>query len=375
MKIYLVGGAVRDLLLGLPVKERDWVIVGATVKDMLNLGYRQVGREFPVFLHPKTNEEYALARMERKTGPGYKGFAFDTSAAVTLEEDLIRRDLTINAMAQTPEGKLIDPYRGKQDLENKILRHVSPAFAEDPVRILRVGRFLARFAHRGFTIAPETLELMRCMTLEGEVDALVAERVWKELERALGEQNPDAFFQVLSACGALPRLFPGLKVNGPGWQALIQAATLTKNTEVRFAALLHSYPETAAESPRQAVNGLCRRYRVPTAYRALAVLTALHYGTAIKAHTLPAEALMTLFSAVDIFRREKRFQAFLTACDAIAQSQQNKRFQKPWLADAAAIAKSVLVQPLIAQGLTGNELANALKQERIKAVSAWLKES
>src|SRR3990167_2277218 len=229
MKIYLVGGAVRDKLLGWPVKERDWVVVGATVNDMLGLGYRQVVKEFPVFLHPKTNEEYALARMERKTEPGYKGFAFDSSPTVTLEEDLLRRDLTINAMAIAVEDvdkkkpAIIDPYHGQDDLNKKLLRHVSPAFAEDPVRILRVGRFLARYASLGFKVAPETTELMCKMTAAGEVDALVAERVWKELERALGEKNPEKFFDVLASCHAMSILFPHLHVDGAGMAALKEA--------------------------------------------------------------------------------------------------------------------------------------------------------
>src|SRR3990167_6080610 len=228
MKIYLVGGAVRDQLLGLPVKEQDWVVVGATIEEMLTAGYRQVGKEFPVFLHPKTGEEYALARMERKINPGYKGFTFDTSKDVTLEEDLSRRDLTINAMAETPEGELVDPFHGKKDLEQKILRHVSPAFAEDPVRILRVGRFLARYAHLGFHIAPETITLMRHMVKVGEVNALVAERVWKELERALGEKNPEKFFEALANCEALAILFPDLPIDSIGIKALVKATQLTQ---------------------------------------------------------------------------------------------------------------------------------------------------
>lgn len=205
MKIYLVGGAVRDQVLGLPVKEKDWVVVGATVDDMLRAGYRQVGKDFPVFLHPKTGEEYALARTERKVGRGYTGFAFDAAPTVSLEEDLKRRDLTINAMAQTSTGEIIDPYHGQEDLEKKILRHVSPAFAEDPVRILRVARFNARF---GFDVAPDTLQLMRKMVAQGEVDALVAERVWKELERALLEQHPENFFYCISCLQRIRHTLP-----------------------------------------------------------------------------------------------------------------------------------------------------------------------
>src|SRR3990167_4434003 len=252
MKIYLVGGAVRDQLLGLPVKERDWVVVGATINDMLKLGYKQVGKEFPVFLHPKTKEEYALARMERKVKPGYQGFTFDTSPIVTLEDDLIRRDLTINAMAEDEDGALIDPYHGKADLEAKILRHTSPAFSEDPVRILRLARFLARFASLGFSIAQETHDLMQTMVQNGEVDALVPERVWKEFERSLREPNPEKFFEVLAACHALPRLFPSIAIKSDGMAALLAATTLTRQPLVRFAALLHD-----TKDPKNRIPALC----------------------------------------------------------------------------------------------------------------------
>src|SRR3990167_1942182 len=244
MKIYLVGGAIRDQLLGLPIKERDYVVEGATIEDMLKLGYRQVGKEFPVFLHPKTNEEYALARMERKVKPGYKGFTFDTSPNVSLEDDLLRRDLTINAMAETPDGELVDPYGSKKDLDEKILRHVSMAFAEDPVRILRIGRFLARYYHLGFRIADETMTLMTSMVKAGEVDALVAERVWKELERALGEKNPEQFFRVLEQCEALVKLFPEIatKPDCISWIATHPSGARDDNacSDIRFAVLLHT---------------------------------------------------------------------------------------------------------------------------------------
>lgn len=366
MKIYLVGGAVRDKLLGLPVKERDWVVVGASVEDMLQLGYRQVGKEFPVFLHPKTGEEYALARMERKFKPGYQGFTFDTSPDVTLEDDLKRRDLTINAIAETTNGRLIDPYHGQQDLRDKILRHVSPAFVEDPVRILRVGRFYARFAHLGFVIAPETTALMHSMVASGEVDALVAERVWKELERALGEPQPDKFFDVLASCDALRILFPHLTTDSPGMQALKAAAELSDKASIRFAALLHALPEAKKE-----IATICHRYRAPNAYRELASLTSLHYQTALDASSLSAEALTQLFSALDIYRREARFHDFLTACQAIARSRQHQ-FNPDWLSGCARTAKAVDVQALIAAGLTGNELAAKLKENRKEKIAAFI---
>lgn len=379
MKIYLVGGAVRDKLLGLPIKERDYVVVGATVSDMLARGYKQVGKEFPVFLHPKTNEEYALARMERKTEPGYKGFAFDTSSNVTLEDDLLRRDLTINAMAidvddlDKKQPAIIDPHHGQADLQKKLLRHVSPAFAEDPVRILRVGRFLARFASLGFSVAPETTALMCAMTQAGEVNALVAERVWKELERALAEKNPEQFFEVLASAHALSILFPHLHIDGAGIAALKAVVTLSPVSAMRFAALLHALPEGHPHTEaKHAIAKLCDRYRVPNYFHDLAKLTALHYQTALRAPSLTAEELLKLFSALDIFRRDDRFQDFLIASTAIANSQHSD-FNAKWLQDCAQIAKSVDVQALIAAGFTGQMLAEKLREKRRERIAKWLK--
>lgn len=416
MKIYLVGGAVRDKLLNLPVNERDYVVVGATIADMLTLGYQQVGKEFPVFLHPKTREEYALARMERKTHPGYTGFSFDTSPDVTLEEDLKRRDLTINAMARDCDtDQLIDPYGGQDDLAHKRLRHVSPAFAEDPVRILRVGRFLARYARLGFGIAPDTLDLMRKMVASGEVNALVAERVWKEWERALGEPNPEMFFEVLEACHALPILFPDLVMNH-AIPALKQAVELTpKNhllrnstarpeereahlersapqgerlpssfssenapaifsaisgshqTAIRFAALLHHLTEATLKT-------LCDCYRVPNDYRELALMTIRHYQAALMANHSQADALLRLFYATDIFRRLPRFKAFLVVCTAIAHASEFQ-FDPLWLHGCATAALDCDVQVLIKQGLTDKALADALRQMRQEKIQAWLKKN
>ena len=368
MKNYLVGGAVRDKILGLPIKERDWVVVGATVQEMLNLGYRQVGKEFPVFLHPQTGEEYALARLERKIKPGYKGFSFDASSEVTLNDDLMRRDLTINAIAFDPETQtLIDPFEGQKDIENKILRHVSPAFAEDPVRILRVARFLARFSSLGFGVDPHTVHLMHKMVQAGEVNALVAERVWKELERGLGEKNPEKFFELLAQCEALPLLFPQLDIKGKGIRALLSATMLTQSTNVRFAALLHDLPDT-----KKNIAALSHRYRVPNAYRELALLTATHYPNALNMKTLSAEKLLELFSALDIFRRETRFKNFLLACIAIAHAHQ-RDFDVEWFTQAAEETKSVDVQALIASGLEGNQLALHLKEKRKEKLEQWLK--
>lgn len=364
MKIYLVGGAVRDYLLGLPIKERDWVVVGATENDMLQLGFKRVGKKFPVFLHPKTNEEYALARREHKVEPGYKGFTFDTSPNVSLKDDLIRRDLTINAMAQDPDtGEIIDPYGGKQDIQQKILRHVSQAFSEDPVRILRVGRLLARYYHLGFSLAPETNELMKQMTARGEVNALVAERVWKELHRALNEVNPEQFFYVLEQCQALNILFPNLTLDNPGLLGLKLSTSLTHHTLVRFAILVHALPDA-----KKSISALSQRYRVPNAYRELALLTANHYQQALLARQFSADKLLKFLSASDCFRREQRFKYFLEACSILAKVYQ-KSFDYAWFMACAATIKTIDVKEIINNGFSGEALAaklTALRREKIE---------
>lgn len=357
MKIYLVGGAVRDKLLGLPVKEKDWVVVGGTVADMLHARFRQVGKDFPVFLHPQTGEEYALARTERKVGRGYTGFAFDTSSTVTLEEDLKRRDLTINAMAQTSSGDLIDPYHGQADLAKKILRHVSPAFAEDPVRILRVARFNARF---GFDIAPDTLLLMRKMVAQGEVDALVAERVWKELERALLEKHPENFFTVLEACNALTLLFPQITASGAGLMALNQAVEISIDPRIRFAALLHTLSQNE-------VTSLCDRYRIPNDYRELAILVSKYLPHYQDAKNLTADDLLNLFLATDAFRRPHRFNDFLLVCAACSSHATTD-----WLLTCYDNAKTIEIKELTTD-YTGQELAQKIKEKRRQTIQAWLK--
>lgn len=380
MKIYLVGGAVRDELLGLPVKENDWVVVGSTVEDMIARGYKQVGKDFPVFLHPQTNEEYALARVERKIKPGYQGFSFNSSNSVTLEEDLSRRDLTINAMAKTEDGDIIDPYHGQDDLHHRLLKHVSPAFAEDPVRILRIGRFAARYHKLGFHVAPETNFLMEQMVDAGEVDALVPERVWKELERALGEQSPEQFFYVLNDCHALAKLFPHLTPTGDGIKALRMAAKVSQDPMIRFAALLHAYPETTEDPTQQlpdderkkTINQLCRHYRVPNHFRELATLTALHAKTAFNAQNLTPHELLQLLSTLDIFRREERFHDFVIACHAIAKAT-GTDWDGNWLTAAMNEVKKVDVQALVEKSLNGNELAAELKESRLQQLQSWLK--
>src|SRR6185312_13462157 len=327
MEVYLVGGAVRDRLLGRPVHERDWVVVGARPQDLERDGFVSVGREFPVFLHPTTHEEYALARLERKVAPGYKGFTTQFAPEVTLEEDLKRRDLTINAMAETPTGEIIDPYGGRRDLEARLLRHVSEAFVEDPVRILRVARFAARYADLGFRVAEDTVALMKQMTDSGEVDALVPERVWQETERALGETRPDVFFETLRSCGALAKIFPELDAlygvpQPPQWHPEVDtgvhvmlvvryAASVGAPTVVRFAALVHDLGKALSPAEKwpshhgheeagvPLVEALCERLKVPNVYRDLGVLTARHHALVHRAAELRANTVVKLLEMLD----------------------------------------------------------------------------
>ena len=341
MQTYVVGGAVRDKLLGLPVQDHDWVVVGANPQDMLARGFRPVGKDFPVFLHPETQEEYALARTERKTAPGYRGFVFHTAADVTLEEDLVRRDLTINAIARADDGSLIDPFGGQRDLAARVFRHVSPAFAEDPVRILRVARFAARFGD--FTVAPETLELMRRMVDAGEVDALVPERVWQEIARGLMEATPSRMLAVLRDCGALARLMPELDAlwgvpqpaahhpeidTGAHMMLVIDyAAARGLALPVRFAALMHDLgkgvtPPEAWPSHHghegmgtRLIDTLCKRLKVPNDCRELAIMTAREHGNVGRALILRANTIVTLFERCDAFRKPERFAQMLQAAE------------------------------------------------------------
>jgi tRNA nucleotidyltransferase (CCA-adding enzyme) len=400
MQIYLVGGAVRDKLLGLVVKDRDYVVVGATPEDMVAQGFRPVGADFPVFLHPETKEEYALARTERKIGRGYKGFTVYAAADVTLEDDLHRRDLTINAMAEATDGTLIDPYGGAADIREGVLRHVSEAFAEDPVRILRVARFAARFAKWGFKVAHATNALMRNMVDNGEVDALVAERVWAELERALGEERPSVFFEVLRDCGALGRLFPEIArlfgVPQPpqhhpeidtGVHAMLvldQAARLSGDTRVRFAALLHDLGKGVtppAEWPRHLgheqsgvalVSEFCKRLRVPNDYRDLALLVARYHAHAHRAAELKPATLLDTLEAMDAFRRPERVEMFVLACMADARGRTGyedapypqadifrQAFDAARAVDTAAVARA---------GGKGPEIGEHIRRERIAAI-------
>lgn len=320
MKVFLVGGAVRDALLGLPVKERDYVVVGATPEVMKQKGFLQVGKAFPVFLHPKTKEEYALARCEKKTHGGYHGFEFNAAPDISLEQDLQRRDLTINALASTPEGIIIDPYGGQKDLEQKVLRHVSSAFIEDPVRVLRVARFAARFAHLGFSIAPETLALMKTMTDAGELHYLVPERVWKECCTALSEQDPICFFQILHQCGAFAVLFPELialyeRVQGAESHAALtlrRATLLSEDPCVRWASFVHETDQ---------FNALAARFPLSCECKALTQLVIRYHAACHNIPNTGAKAVLDLLERGDAMRRPERFKAFLLACQACYQGQ------------------------------------------------------
>ena len=354
LKIYLVGGAVRDELMKLPVLEKDWVVVGSTPEEMRKLGYQPVGKDFPVFLHPKTHEEYALARTERKTGKGYKGFHFYATPDVTLEEDLTRRDLTINAIAQSDEGKLIDPYHGHEDICKKILRHVSPAFSEDPVRILRVARFAARFTD--FTVAPETNELMKQMAKSGEVDALVSERVWKELSRALVAAKPERFFEILKNCNALPILFPEFKNTQTHLDHLNAATVLSPVGTVRFATLLAGLSE-------KEIQAFCTRFRAPTEYTELALLVARHREKYRALNKRNAESLWEILKCADAFRRPERFQEWITACHAVEKINHAVVLEK-----ALTAAKSVDPKILLQKNLKGPAFAEALRDLQIAAM-------
>lgn len=405
MKIYLVGGAVRDKLLGLPVKEQDWVVIGETPESMVRQGFRPVGKDFPVFLHPRSREEYALARTERKTAPGYKGFTVHASPDVPLEQDLIRRDLTINAMAMTPEGQLIDPYGGQSDLEQGIFRHISPAFAEDPVRILRVARFAARYAHLGFRLAEETLELMRSMVTAGEVDHLVPERVWAELVKALTEKSPSAFFYILKDCAALAKIFPELHclfgVPQPekhhpeidtGIHAMLcleQAALLSSAPEVRFAALAHDLGKGV--SPKQhwphhhghEIHGLpileqmCNRLRVPNSFKALALQVMRYHTHCHRAFELRASTLTDLLIALGAYKPTHKLPEFLLACEADAKGRtgfENKPYpQAELISGAARVSASVDISSILNSELKGPKIGEAIRDLRVRAVSEFIK--
>ena len=401
MQVFLVGGAVRDALLGLPVRERDWVVVGATPDDLVARGYVPVGRDFPVFLHPQTKEEYALARTERKAGRGYHGFTVFADPSVTLEDDLRRRDLTINAIAQRDDGSLVDPYGGQADLEARLLRHVSPAFREDPLRVLRVARFAARFAGLGFRVADETLALLRDMSASGELTDLTAERVWQETQRALAGPSPRVYFETLRACGALAVLFPEVdRLWGVPQRAdyhpevdtgvhvmmvMDAVARLSDDPAVRFAALTHDLGkgETPADVlPRhighehrsvRLTHELCNRLRVPNEYRDLAVHVAHFHGLSHRVFDLRPTTLLELLEKTDAYRRPQRFDDFVTACEADHRGRlhygERPYRQAAYLREALACTRSVDVGPLRERGLAGAALGEAIRRERTQRLT------
>ena len=404
LKIYCVGGAVRDRLLGLPVQDRDWVVVGGTPEEMVARGFRPVGKDFPVFLHPGTHEEYALARTERKTAPGYKGFVVHASPEVTLEEDLLRRDFTINAIAENADGSLIDPYGGEKDLRAGILRHVSPAFSEDPVRILRGARFAARF---GFSIAPETLELMKTMVGNGEVDALVAERVWQELARGLMEKTPSGFFTTLRDRGALRRILPEVDalfgVPQPvqyhpeidcGIHTLLvldDTARHGRALETRFAALGHDLGKAATPEdtlPRHIgheqrsvdlVKNVCERLRVPHECRDLALLTAQFHSHVHRARELRPDTIVKLFDRCDLWRKPERFAQMLLVCESDAHGRTGHEHdaypQSAYLLRCAEAAQAVNAGEIAQSCADKNLIAEKIREARILAVEHAIRQA
>jgi len=403
MEVYLVGGAVRDELLGLPVNERDWCVVGATPDDLVQLGYRPVGKDFPVFIHPQSGEEYALARTERKTSAGYHGFSFHTSPAVTIAEDLGRRDLTVNAMARDSAGNLIDPFNGRADIEKKTLRHVSVAFAEDPVRILRTAKFAARLHDLGFRIADDTVRLMQQMVANGEADALVSDRVWKETEAALAGPDPRVYFEALRECGALAVLFaeidalfgvpqpakwhPEIDTGLHTMMVLEQAAMLSGHVDVRFAALVHDLgkgttPKSELPSHKghelrgaKLVKSLAKRLPVPNACRDLGSLVAEYHAHCHRAFELRPETILKVLDRADAFRRPQRFENFLLSCEADSRGRTGLESdpypQADFFRAAFTAAKTVEVGDITNAGLTGADIGREISSRRLHAITKF----
>ena len=401
MKAYLVGGAVRDTLLKLPVRERDWVVIGETPEAMIARGYTEVGRDFPVFLHPETKDEYALARIERKTSHGYKGFAVHATPDVSLEDDLIRRDLTINAMAIMDNGEIFDPYGGQKDLENKIFRHISPAFCEDPVRVLRIARFCARYQHLGFSIAPETQKLLHEMVEQGEIDHLVPERVWAETAKALSEQSPAAYFQALRDCAALARIFPELNalfgVPQPAMyhpeidtgvhvlMVLEQATLLSDKTTIRFAALMHDLGKALTPTEKwpshhghealgiHALKTLCQRLRVPNNYQKLALQVMQYHTHCHRAFALRPSTLCDMLASIGAFKEENKLGDFLLACEADARGRlgfEDQPYpQADYIRAAQIAAKCIDSAAITDDNLQGKEIGLAIHRLRTHEIS------
>lgn len=403
LNYFLVGGAVRDKLLNREVVDNDYVVVGSTVEEMLRLGFSQVGKDFPVFLHPKTKQEYALARTERKSGSGYTGFECDASSKVTLEEDLLRRDLTINAMAMDENGNIIDPYQGQADIENRVLRHVSTAFIEDPLRVLRVARFAARFHNYGFTIAPDTLALMTKLSESGELLSLSGERVWQEMERSLADKNPEIFFKVLYECQALKSLWPDLHnlwgiPNPERWHpeicsgihtmmVLKQASLLSKKTTIRFASVCHDLGKSLTKDEKlpshpghetaglPLIEELCKRLRVPTIHKSLALKVCQFHLHCHKAFELKANTILKLFNQLDVWRKPEEFDDFLLCCQADFTGRlgfENRNYlQKEFLFAAFELLSKVTAKPFVEQGLKGSAIKQAITEKRLAELKVF----
>ncbi|KJG37467.1 2', 3'-cyclic nucleotide 2'-phosphodiesterase [Photobacterium angustum] len=407
MQTYLVGGAVRDTLLNLTVTDKDWVVVGTTPEAMLAAGFEQIGSDFPVFLHPKTKQEHALARTERKSGHGYTGFICYSAPDVTLEQDLQRRDLTINAIAQSPTGELIDPYHGQQDLHDKILRHVSPAFSEDPLRVLRVARFAARFAHLGFTVAPETISLMQEMVISGELESLTPERVWKEWEKSLSSDDPQVFLTVLRQCGALSVVMPEIDAlfgvpQPEKWHPEIdcgihtllvakKAAELTTDKTIRFAAQVHDlgkalspkedlpHHKTHCRDGIKPIKALCQRLRIPNDFRDLALLVCEQHTKIHYAEEMRADTFIKIFDQIDAWRKPDRVAQLATCCRADARGRthfEETPYQQADILQAVfKTALTVDVKAIVAAGFKGAEIREQLALKRTEAVAQYLKET
>ena len=387
MKIYLVGGAVRDKLLGIPTEDRDWVVIGSNPASMMELGYRQVGKDFPVFLHPTTGEQYALARTEKKTGPGHTAFDFNVSSTVTLEDDLKRRDLTINAIAEGLDGKLIDPFGGLSDIKNKLLKHVSEAFCEDPLRVLRVARFHAKLSSLGFSISPDTLRVMSEISRSGELKTLSPERIWQEFQKALASPSPEKFFLTLETCGALKALVPEMNIALQTLNSLSCASTLTKETNIRYAALMNDIGKSLTDNSNQGkhvksheyeleLQSLIKeRFNVPNDHAVLAALVCEHHQKMFRLKELGADELLSIIESLDAIRRPDRFERFLTVCEAISKTSSKKLdySRTNLLREVLKIVSNIDVKKLL-HDQPDQQAREVVRQNRLQLINKYITE-